>query len=139
MIVADASIIVKWINVNEENNDKAALIYQEHRKEVERVIVPHLLFYEIANYLATKTRTSKRYIKEGLQLLYEASLIIYNESEEDLIETALLAKKCKTSVYDMLYAVIAKRKKLLLVTADEQFVKKTKFPFVKHIKDIKVT
>ncbi|MBI5621043.1 PIN domain-containing protein, partial [Candidatus Gottesmanbacteria bacterium] len=54
---------------------------------------------------------------------------------DDVVKSALLAHKKKTSVYDMLYAVIAKRLGTDLITADDQFVRKTKFSHVKLLSE----
>jgi predicted nucleic acid-binding protein len=55
---------------------------------------------------------------------------------EELVDAGVLAKKYKTSVYDMIYAVVAKNKKCALVTADENFVRKTKFKHVKLLRGL---
>lgn len=131
MIVVDASVVIKWINRDEQDSDLAYQLLYRHLKKLEEIIVPRLLFYEVANTLATKSKTSKETIKKGLNLLLSSSLIIYPEQDKDLIEASTLAKDYRTSVYDMLYAVIAKKKKTRLITADKRFLEKTKFKFVK--------
>jgi len=50
MIILDASVIVKWFS-EEEYTDKALEIRERIRMEEERVIVPDLLLYELANAL----------------------------------------------------------------------------------------
>lgn len=138
MIVLDASIIFKWIVKNEDYRDRAIKLLERHMEGTEEILVPELLFYEIANVLATRTKTSDSAIRKGIMLLYESSFNVYAVDRNLLLEAAFLAKKHKTSVYDMVYAVIAKHKKSFLITADEGFIKKINFPFVKSIKDYKV-
>jgi len=137
MIVLDASVLVKWIKEDEEDADKARLLYFRHKNNNEKIVVPYLIFIELANYLATKSQTSKILIEKALNYLFDIDLGVYQVERNDLIEAAVLAKQYKTSVYDMLYALIAKRHKTLLVTADERFVKVTKFPFVKTLSEYK--
>lgn len=136
MIIVDASVAVKWIQKEEELQNKAIFLLQNHKNKLDEILIPRFLFLEVANALATKSKTKPKHIKLGLKILTEAELIIHSESEEELVQATLLARKYKTTVYDMLYAVIAKNKKLKLITADEKFLAKTKFKFVKLLKDI---
>lgn len=136
MIIVDASVAIKWIDKNEEYSDIARLLYKRHIDGNEEVVVPRLLFYEVANALATKSRSSEETIRGDMAVLLKSNLSNYLEEDKELIEAAILAKEYKTSVYDMLYAVIAKNKKCSLVTADENFVKKTKFKHVKLLKEL---
>ncbi len=136
MIIVDASIAIKWLNQDEEDSELALSLYKNHIEEKEKILLLQFLFIEVANYLATKSSTSEEHIKEGLQLLFETSFSIHQTIDEEIIEAATLAKKYGTSVYDMLYAVIAKRNNCLLVTADTKFAEKVRFPFVKTIKEI---
>ena len=136
MIVVDASVVVKWIKKDEEDVNIALSIYNSHLKKKENIVVPRLLFYEVTNFLATKPRATSTTIKINLKFLFNSNLTIHIEDNKELTEATLLAKKYKTSVYDMLYAVIAKKKKCILVTADERFIAKVKFSFVKSLKQI---
>lgn len=131
MIVIDASIAAKWILKNELDTDKALLILANHTSSVEKIIVPDLFFYEIANTLATKSKMILKELLIALEKIYQAKLNIYHPLEYDVIQATKMAKKYKTSVYDMLYAVVAKVHKTTLITADEQFVKQIGFKFIK--------
>lgn len=130
MIVIDASVGIKWIQ-EEENRKSAITLRDGHLTGEEKIIVPGLFFYEIANALSTKSAADDTYIKEGLNFIFHSHLIVENDNPKDLILSSVLAKKYNTSVYDMFYAVIANKHRTILVTADERFVSKTKFPFVK--------
>lgn len=134
MIVIDASVIAKWINKSEEDSRQALQIYKDHLFHKQKIIVPGLVFLEIANFLATKTHTTPKTIKKNLRFLFNVDLVI-DDTREDIVKASILAKKYKTSVYDMLYAVVAKRRKTDLVTADSRFIQKTRFPFVKNLSD----
>lgn len=131
MIVIDASVVIKWLKKGETESEQATLLYKKHAAGLQKILVPRLLFYEVANVLATKSKSSAASIRAGMVLLFKSRLSIYREREKDLVEIALLARKYKTSFYDMLYAVVAKKMNTSLITADEKFVEKTKFKFVK--------
>jgi len=136
MIVIDASVAIKLIDKNEEDSDIARLLYKRHIEDKEKIVAPRLLFYEVANVLATKSRSIEETIRGDMSVLLESNLSYYFETDKELIEAAILAKEYKASVYDMLYAVVAKNKKCMLVTADENFVKKTKFKHVKLLQEL---
>ncbi|HLE49951.1 MAG TPA: type II toxin-antitoxin system VapC family toxin [Patescibacteria group bacterium] len=125
MKVVDASIIVKLLI----EEDGSAVVRELVKKE--EMVVPDLLFIEVANTLATKTRLSPVQVKEGLELVYELGLRVENTDKKLLVEAAAMAKQKGTAVYDMLYAVLAKRLGVELMTADRKFVSRTKFDFVK--------
>ncbi len=137
MIVIDASIAVKWIMKDEEDSDKALEIYQKHILKTEPILVPQLFFIEVANSLITKSSSRLPTIEKNLRFLYGLQLSVYNSDQADMIATAQEARKYKTTVYDMLYALVARKHNTILVTADEKFVKKTKFPFVKLLSEYK--
>lgn len=135
MIVIDASVVVKWFQ-EEKDSDKARSLQLDHIIGVNSILIPRLLYYELANTFCTKSHLPIKNIQHNFQALFKMKLQIYEEKEMDLMETTLLAKKKDTSFYDMLYAVVAKNKKCDMVTADERFVKATKFPHVKLLSQI---
>lgn len=136
MIVVDASVAFKWLKSKDEPYHKEALlILREHISNRNKILVPDILFIEIANSLVTKTDTTDKTIRDDLESLYSFNLEIRVPDISDITEAARQAKKNNTTVYDMLYAVVAKKHNTILVTADERFVRKTKFSFVKLLSE----
>lgn len=136
MIVIDASVAAKWVLLGEEDQQKAFLLLERHENKIDEIIIPDLFLYEIANTLSTKVNIPLTVALRSTKKIIRANLHIYHPIPDEIIETVKLSKKYKTTVYDMLYAVVAKRHKINLITADENFIKKTKFKFVKLVKDI---
>ena len=136
MIVVDTSIAIKWLNKEEKDSELAYSLYKKHIAGIETIVIPPLLFIEAANTLATKSNSTKEDIKTGLTFLFEADFTLHNVVLEELADAGVLAKKYHTSVYDMFYSVIARDKKCILITADENFVKKTKFRHVKLLRKL---
>ena len=136
MIIIDASIIVKWIKSDEVDSEKAKSIYNLHRSGKERILVPQWIFIEVSNYLVTKSRSTSSHIRKLMNFLFSLNLEIYQVQRNDIIEATLLAKELRTTAYDMLYAVVAKKYRTILVTADKRFVEKTKFSHVKLLTDM---
>lgn len=131
MIIIDASIANKLFLPNEEGYLGAETIFRRHTQNIEEICVPDLLFYEVVNTLATKTAIPLELVIRSFKNLMQFRLKIFYPSEQHLIKAAKLAKKHKVSVYDAVYAVLAKEKKCLLVTADKKFVEKINLSFVK--------
>lgn len=134
-MIIDTSVGAKWILEGEEDKDRAILLLDSHKRGKEQIIVPDLFFYEITNTIVTKTELTLEHLTSSLKVIYKADLIVYHSTPEDILQTAKLAREYKTSVYDMLYAVVAKQHKTVLITADERFYKLTKFPFVKLLSE----
>ncbi|MDP3973862.1 MAG: type II toxin-antitoxin system VapC family toxin [Candidatus Daviesbacteria bacterium] len=136
MTVIDASVANKLFLPHEEGHFLASKIFRNHILQTQETLVPEFLFYEVANTLVTKGIISLWKITNALTRLYQIDLHIYHPVEKDLKDASRLAKKYHTSVYDMLYAVVAKKYKARLITADEKFAGATKFKFVQLLKDI---
>lgn len=133
MVIVDTSVAYKWTDKNEEFRDKALAILQSHINSKVRIIVPDLIFYELANAWATKTKLSSYKISNSLKDLEESNLNV-EMVRFDLVRKAILfSRKYKVSVYDATYAVLAKEKKCYLITADEKFAKQVNLPFVKTL------
>lgn len=135
MIIIDASVISKLFLPTEENRDQAEIILDYHLKGVNIIIVPELLFYEVANTLATKTGISLPKIKSNLKDLKDANFQVEHVTFDILNRAVTMAKKYKVSVYDATYAVLAKQKKCKLITADNKFISQVKLPFIKNLTD----
>ena len=134
-MIIDSSVGSKWILKGEPYEKEANLLLDLHLGGTDKITVPDLFFYEIANTFSTKTSFDKRMIEDSLSVINKAQLHVYHPQESEILQSALLAKEYKLSVYDMLYAVIAKKLDTLLITADARFVKKTKLPHVKLLSE----
>ncbi len=133
MIVIDTSIAVKWFMHGEEFESQALNILGNHLNQTTPIIAPDLLSLEIANVFATKSAYPKSEIQEGMQKLASYQLSFIPLDHDTLIKATLLAKKHGTAVYDMLFAVIAKKHRCSLITADQRFIEKTQFSHVHYI------
>jgi len=136
MIAVDASVAFKWFKSdNEDYYQESSQLLKQHLIGTSKILVPQFIFLELSNALGTKTATSIELAKKHIQNLYKFNLEVYLPSQKDIINSLILAKKYNTSVYDMLYAVVAKRNKCKLITADRKFIEKTTFPHVIHISE----
>jgi predicted nucleic acid-binding protein len=130
MKVLDASVVIKLL-IHEQGSNKV----RELVDSGEVLLVPDIIFVEIANTLATKTRLSPAQVIRGLELVYQMGFREIHINKEILLASASAAKKMGTAVYDMIYAQIAKKRGLKLITADVNFARKTGFDFITLLKD----
>ncbi|SRR3989344_5540082 len=128
MKVVDASVVTKAL-LDEPGREEA----KELLERGSGLVVPDILFVEVANALATKAVVSEEGIKEGLDFVYNMNFEVKDTTREVLTEAAGMAKKKGTAVYDMIYAILARKLKGELVTADGNFIKKSGFSWVKML------
>lgn len=133
MVVVDTSVIFKWFNESEEGFEKALSILKNHLDNKDRILIPTLTIYEITNAWSTKTILETEKIKNNLKLLKKYSLEIVNLDFSLLGMAVEFARAYNTTVYDAVYAVLAKEKKCYLITADDKFAKLVNLPFVKTL------
>ena len=126
MIVLDASVVLKWIFDAEDGGDRAASFKDAHVSGHEIVAVPDLLFYEIGDVLATKTRLSEAAIAEAFSLLWEFSLERFDLGLEEFQGSLALSRKYKVTLYDAAYVELGRRLKCPFLTADKKLYEKVK-------------
>lgn len=126
MIVLDASVIIKWI-LDDESQSRSALIYRDqHFAGANRIAVPELLFYEIANVLATKTALSEEEAVEEFALILESELEGYSLGAKEFSGAIGLSKRFKISLYDSSYMALADSLSCDFITADYRLAAKVK-------------
>ncbi len=127
MRVIDASVVMKAMFEDEPGHTKARTVVQKGG------IVPEWLFMEVANVLATKTGFTNSETAQLLELVYEIGFKVERVDRKMVEEAMMLAKRYKVTVYDMVYAVTAKKLGLEMVSADLKFVRKVRLSFVKGL------
>lgn len=133
MVIVDASVVNKLFLPNEVGRENALAIFKKHIQKKDNIIVPDLLFYEVANTLATKTAIPSEQVNKSLSKLDKMNLNIFHPTLESIKKAAIFAKKYSVSVYDAVYAVIAFEKKCNLITADGKFIAKTNLNYILNL------
>lgn len=123
MIVLDASIVIKWFQ-EEEDSAKARGFETKHIGGEEIIAVPDLLLYEFTNVLRYRKDLEKENIFGALDILAKMELQIFVFSAHELKEAFQFAREHDISVYDAVYAVLAKRLNCRFVTADKKLKQK---------------
>lgn len=135
MVIIDASVVCKAV-LPEENREKIKSIFKKHVEGIDKVTIPNLLFYEVANTLATKSAIPKSQMIKSLEGLGTLRLSVYDPSLKEIGDAAIFAKDNYVSVYDAIYVILALNNKCDLITADKKFARQVNLPFVKTLEEI---
>lgn len=132
LIIIDSSVVFKWF-VQEDivSTEKSRQLFGEFRKGTIKVLFPDLIFYELSNILAYKKVLSDSDIQEIFKSFCSLPINIYTPTIEFISKTLDFARKYQVTLYDASYAVLAREKKGVFITADRMFVNKVRESFVK--------
>lgn len=138
MIILDASVVVKWFS-EEEYTEKALEIRERIRSGEERVIVPDLLLYELANALKYNPNFDVIDVGAALLSLFDMDLDIVTPLPEFINSAITIAFKYTITVYDAVYIALAKDLDFNFITADKRLSERVSdLDFVKFIGDLHV-
>jgi predicted nucleic acid-binding protein len=125
MIVLDASIILKLI-FEEKDTSLALQLREDHITGEEKIAAPELLYYELANVLATKVAIPVKNASSALAEIFNLEIEAFTLGVEEFLSSISVSCKYKISVYDASYMVLAERLNCDFITADAQLFRKTK-------------
>lgn len=120
-LVLDTSVVAKWF-VNPPEDDLDAALEIRHRVvEAElNLIVPDLLFYELANVLRYQPQLGVEEVASALDSLETMDLDVRSFSYSLGKEAVQLAKAVGITVYDAYFIVFAEAFDCPIVTADRR-------------------
>lgn len=136
MIIVDSSVAFKWFNTQEQDIHKAFNLLNLHLSNENIIIVPELIFYELTNSWSTKSELSINDVSDNIKLLKKYNLKVNSVNFGLLNKASKFSKKYQVSVYDAIYAVLAKERKCSLITADNKFADKVNLSFIKKLSEI---
>jgi len=117
--VVDASVAVKWL-VDEPLSDEAAKLLEDGLL----LAAPELIYAEVANALwaiARRGNIDTADLREALDLLADAPLIVPSSMKQLMPAAARLAADLDHPVYDCMYLALAIQEQRPVVTADRRF------------------
>ena len=134
LAIVDASVVVKWFNVEEFSED-AEYLKEKHLKTEITLVSPVMMVFEVLNALRYSPDLGANDVKEALTDLLGIQIKLY-PVEEWLSEAILLAYDQGLTVYDASYIALASHLGCLLYTADTKLLRKVKAANIKHIADL---
>lgn len=121
--VIDTSALVKFV-IPEEHSGEASRLIELHQASRIRLIAPDYIMVESANVLWKHVRRNGLTVEDataGINLLRRAGirLVQYGELLDDAIR---LAVGSNITIYDALFAALAQRESIPLITADRPLI-----------------
>ena len=133
MIILDSSVVVKWFS-EEEYTEKALAIRERIRMGEERVVVPDLLLYELANALKYNPSFDANDVSDALTSIFDMDLEIVTPIPEIINLAVALAFEYNITVYDAFYIALAKDLELTFITADRRLCERVRgLDYVEYI------
>ncbi len=118
-LVVDASVVVKWFSAaGEAYVSQAVEIMEGHVSDEIAIVIPDLLYYEVANALVHKKALSDKEIQFSMQSLFHLGLESFPVDADLMGMSAELARKLKITIYDACYAAVSRINNIPLVTAN---------------------
>lgn len=134
--VVDSSVIVKWLNTdNEQNLDQADKVLRDARDGKIELLAPELAKYEVGNVLLFGKKLSKKQASTPLHWLFRLPIRFISESEKSSNETFSIAQDAKITYYDAAFISLAQEYDAILVTDNIKHQGKTKRIKVICLKD----
>ena len=116
-LVIDTSVIVKWLNTNnEENTEKADAILEDVKNGKAELFTPELAKYELGNVLLKGKQLTPNEAYLSFGTVYSLQITFVTESEELAKETYNLAFNNGVTYYDAAFMSLAKQYNAILVT-----------------------
>jgi predicted nucleic acid-binding protein len=135
-LVIDSSVIVKWLNQqNELHLIQADKILNDVRENRVMLLAPELAKYEIGNALLIRKQLSANGADVTFNNLFALPIQFVSQSEELANETYVIAKKANITYYDACFIALAKQESAELVTDNPKHQAKTKVVSVKPLED----
>ena len=126
VLVVDSSVIMKWLNQNEEENiDKAEKLLKDFQDEKVQLIAPELAKYEVGNVLIYSKKLSSVQGQIILRHFYSLPIKYISETESLAFDTYEISLKLKITYYDAAFISLAKRYNAALVTDNPKHQKNT--------------
>ncbi|MBI2036413.1 type II toxin-antitoxin system VapC family toxin [Candidatus Microgenomates bacterium] len=125
--VVDSSVIVKWLNTdNEQNLEQADRILKEARDGKVEIIAPELSKYEVGNVLFFGKKLTSEQANIPLYWLFHLPITFISLSEELAHKTFSIAERFKITFYDAAFLALAELENAVLVTDNIKHQGKTK-------------
>jgi len=137
-LVVDSSVIVKWLNQeNEEQLEQAETVLKDATSGKVELFAPELAKYEVVNALIVGKKLAAWQIKEALSLYYSLSISFVTDSLELATVASKFVDKFHITYYDASFVALARNLDATLVTANPKHQAKVKGVKVVSLEDYK--
>jgi len=135
-VVVDSSVILKWLNQNNELNiEQADKILQDAKNREIELFAPELTKYEVGNVLLCGKQLTAQEASITLVTINLLPITFVTESADLAQETFSIASKLGITYYDAAFLSLAKLHNALLITESTKHQGKTTEVRVIPLKD----
>lgn len=131
LAVVDASVAVKWFNV-EEFSENAEKLKDKHLKTEITLVSPVLMIFEVLNALRYNPDLGANDVKDAFDDLLGIQIKLY-PVDEWLSGAVSMAYDYGLTIYDASYVALAKHLDCTLYTADSKIWDKVKLDNIRSI------
>lgn len=125
--VLDTSVVVKWFSEYDEDDMDRALNLRDKIMGGElSIVVPDLLFYELANALRYNPRFTNKDVKEAVKSVYDMGFDVRGIDAAITSQAIDMAFKFDVTVYDSYFMAISQIEETPFITADYKFARQMK-------------
>lgn len=118
-VVLDSSVVVKWFS-KEAKSDEALRLMDSHVEGSTELLVSELLFCEVTNALRYKPNYNAERLMNAIGQLFNLHMTVMPLTEELLGGAGEIAYDGDITLYDALPIALAKHRKTVCITADEE-------------------
>lgn len=136
-LVIDASIAVKWFNL-EEYSEVADKLKVKHINGEVTLVAPVLIVFEVTNALRYSPDFGVEDLKNAVNDLLDLQIVLCIPEKEWMEQALENAYRLGITVYDACYIALAKHLKSSVYTADKRLKDKVEDVSLKHISEFRV-
>lgn len=127
--------------MDEDYSSEARMLFTDYGNGKFNIYAPRILIFEVGGALHKLVKLnviSKEYSLNALRKLSVIPFAFIDLDSEELVKTLARSLETRTTFYDAIYITVSQKTNSMLVTADEDMVKKTRtYTKVMHIMNYK--
>lgn len=131
-VVVDASVAVKWFNV-EEYSEQAVSLRDNHVAGEVILAAPSLIVWEVCNALRYSAEMGSREVKKALRDLIDLQILLLEPDPDWMGKAIGEAFEKGITLYDSSYLALAAHLRASYYSADETLLSKVETEWAKHI------
>ena len=124
-IVIDASVAVKWFNI-EEYSDEAVKLKNLHVAGIIKLIAPLHLIYEVGNSIWKNKQINNIDASNAVLYLLELEISLIPPDRKSIKRIMEIARNKNISFYDACYIELAEKYGIPLISADKKQIEASK-------------
>lgn len=125
-LVLDTSVIVKWFSEDEDDAEYANKLRRQILEGLCDIIIPDLLFYELANALRHNPNFTAEDVQTSLDSVFDMEFDIRKVDSSVMAAAIDIAFKFNVTIYDAYFLALSQLESKPFVTADYKFTRRIK-------------